>query len=525
MSARRFAVIDAETDPFKFGRIPVPFLWGYFDGDNYEQFTDTRALIDFIKDQDAIIYAHNGGKFDFHFLLDDLEPFSDLMIINGRIAKVKLGEAELRDSWNILPVPLAAYKKTDIDYAIMEVDQRHKPENWRQITAYLKDDCVDLYEIVARFHEEYGVCLTQAGASMRQWKKVAPLDPPRTDADYYHQFAPYYFGGRVQCFEKGIIDADFSVYDINSAYPFAMLSTHPYSANFSRTVGYQKGADFYHVLCISDGIFPVRLAGRGLSFPNDGERREYHVTKWEYLAGCETGALHDVEILESITFCSHVDFAPYINKFYELRNEAKAKNDLAGSLLYKLAMNSLYGKFAANPENYKCYQAWPMEYAGQMSDSGWSFSGELGPWALASAPINENAQHFYNVATGASITGFVRAMLWRAMKQCDRVLYCDTDSIACVSADLTTGDKLGEWKHEGDFDRAGIGGKKLYIFQGIKDKDGKRQNKMACKGVRLTERQMWQVARGKTVRYKSMSPSFSVRQMPSFITREINLTI
>ena len=35
---------------------------------------------------------------------------------------------------------------------------------------------------------------------------------------------------------------------------------------------------------------------------------------------------------------------------------------------------------------------------------------------------------FYNVATAASITGFVRAFMWRAICDSEEPLYCDTDS-------------------------------------------------------------------------------------------------
>lgn len=519
MTAKPFAVIDAETDPFKFGRIPAPFVWGFFDGDNYEEFTDTESLCDFIANFDGIIYAHNGGKFDYHFLLDKIDPFADLMIINGRISKMNIGLAELRDSYNILPVPLSEYKKDDIDYSIMEASERHKPENRRKISAYLKTDCIYLYELISRFHDDYGIKLTRAGASMAHWKKIAPVEVPRTNADFYNEFYPYYFGGRVQCFEKGIIDANFSVFDINSAYPYAMLAKHPYSSNFSRHVGFKKGADFYRLLCVARGCFPLRDGG--LTFPDDNERREYHVTQWEYQVALDTATISDVEILESIIFTGHMEFSAYVNEFYEMRNECNAKNDAAGSLLAKLAMNSLYGKFAANPQAYKHYQAWPMEHAGMMEDHGWHFAGELGDWALAAAGIETHMMHYYNVATGASITGYVRAMLWRVMHSAKRVLYCDTDSIACVSADLDTGPRLGQWKHEGNFDRAGIAGKKLYIFRGT----GDTENKFASKGVRLTELQLWQVARGKTVTYNSDAPTFSVRNAPLFGTRKIQLTI
>ena len=80
---RTIAVIDCETDPFKRGRIPAPFIWGFYNGETYEEFTnfnevpstkllkdmrDTSELIPYLQSQDIIVYAHNGGKFDYHFL-------------------------------------------------------------------------------------------------------------------------------------------------------------------------------------------------------------------------------------------------------------------------------------------------------------------------------------------------------------------------------------------------------------------------------------------------------------------------
>ena len=44
-----FAVIDSETDPFRFGRVPAPFIWGYYNGEEYHRFFSTEALVDFIR--------------------------------------------------------------------------------------------------------------------------------------------------------------------------------------------------------------------------------------------------------------------------------------------------------------------------------------------------------------------------------------------------------------------------------------------------------------------------------------------
>ena len=38
MARRIVAVADSETDPFKHGRFPTPFIWGLYDGTHYYEF-------------------------------------------------------------------------------------------------------------------------------------------------------------------------------------------------------------------------------------------------------------------------------------------------------------------------------------------------------------------------------------------------------------------------------------------------------------------------------------------------------
>ena len=545
---RVLSVADCETDPFKIGRIPAPFAWGWYDGTNYHQFwQDQKRFIEFLREQDCICYAHNGGKFDWHFLLPELNPYDEIMIINGRIARCNIGAAECRDSYNILPIPLAEYKKDDIDYAIMEKEQRNKPENKRKISEYLKSDCVYLFELISRFVEKYGVQITQASAAMAQWKKISHSKVPNSGKEFYETFSPYYYGGRVECFESGIIDTDFEVLDINSAYPYAMMQHHPYSNEFTHVDGFLNGADFYRIKCKSKGAFPYRGEGNpgefaGLRFPNDETLRDFTVTGWEYLAAMQCNIIKNVQVVESFKFFEQTTFADYITHFYQLRLQAQAENDAAGSLFAKLFMNGLYGKMAANPENYRNYMIVPMEVIGGLESQGWSFCGEIGPWGLAEAPLDESQQRYYNVATGASITGYVRAMLLKAITTSEGVLYCDTDSIAVRkrASNIVLSNSLGDWKLEGKFDKAGIAGKKLYIFRGAaewwktaagktiqsktKPRGGKRLIKMASKGARLTEREIWEVASGAVVNYMSAAPTFSVTKAPAFINRRIKYT-
>lgn len=528
---RPFAVIDSETDPFLFGRVPKPFIWGFYDGDVYEEFDSELALMEYLNNRGKlIVYAHNGGKFDYHFLLDFLEPNREIMFINGRIAKFKIGETEFRDSFNILPIPLKAYQKDDFDYRILEEGEREKPHNKKLISSYLQGDCRYLWELVNAFRAKHGDALTQAGASMRLFKEITGREPPRSTEDYFQSLVPYYYGGRVQCFEKGNRVEPFEVYDINSAYPFAMLSPHPFGTEYSVIRGkveyaLEKPQAFFHLTCISKGAFPWRdRVGSKLTFPTDNVEREYFVTGWEVAAALEHGAISNVKVKRIIDFEECADFKDYILPIYAARKAAKAIGDKAEDILCKLAMNSLYGKFGADPNNYTRARLFEENAISDLimgaldTPAGtYTYLSHLGDLPVGTRPLMDCEKRFYNVATAASITGYVRAFLFDSLQSVDGPLYCDTDSIACRSGEgLSTGDELGQWKLEGRFNEWAIAGRKLYAFFGD---DGP---KIACKGVKLEADEIREVAQGIEKTYRRDAPSFSVKYGARFVERRVN---
>ncbi len=550
--SRPVATCDCETDPFSRHRaannlLPMPFVWGVWDNGimddakPFYHFDTTDAFVEFIRDKEFIIYAHNGGRFDYHYLKDYMEDYDEVMVIAGRIARFKIGIAEFRDSWNILPVPLAVYQKQEQDYSIHELAERIKPENRATILDYLESDCRNLFEIVTAYRERFGPNLTLAGGSMRELNRMNDLPlPSHNTRKFYDDFHPYYFGGRVECFKTGIIDRPFKVVDINSAYPFAMLHEHPYTHTATVTdddvrdglTRTQIETGFFNVTCTARGAFPWKdptgMQDDGaLIFPTDDTPRDYRVTGWELLAGIETGAVENLVVTQSRIFDTTTNFRKFILNLYAERKAAKAAGNKAGDLLAKLAMNSSYGRFAIAPFRFKDYQLFPADkigwlhpdnYADWMDLEGraWTFAGFFGKHVLGQAPIPEKRWRFYNVACAASITGFVRAFLWRAICRCSDVLYCDTDSIAAAGTPLEMGDELGEWEIEGQFSRAAIGGKKLYAFRYAdsdrpKDKHGNYiRHKIASKGVRLTAMEIESVARGETVTYLPEVPTYKV---------------
>src|SRR5579863_9822314 len=145
---RKIYVLDAETDPFLAGRIPEPFLWGLYDGENYEEFTETAAVVARLENEKAVVYAHNGGRFDYHYLRDYINSDDPIMLIGGRLAKFKIGICEFRDSMNLFTFRLEAYQKEKIDYNLMEKGVRDEPANKETISRYLRSDCENLFNLI-----------------------------------------------------------------------------------------------------------------------------------------------------------------------------------------------------------------------------------------------------------------------------------------------------------------------------------------------------------------------------------------
>lgn len=569
---------DTETDPFHWcsdtackkcggkGRVPQPFLHGLYNGatEEYLEFESIEKFIEHIQQQRALVYAHNGGKFDYHPLRQYFNTDEPIMLINGRIARFRIGAAEFRDSLNIFPnTRLSDFGvKTEIDYSKMEPETRVIPEVKKEISLYMKQDCVGLWEQVDRYRLSFGKGLTQAGTSMKYWEKHHWKDKaPRQTRTQFLRCKPFYYGGRVQCFEQGnCIGQEFEVADINSAYPRAMLEAHPISPAAEESDCLPRGEQELQTCLIrlratAKGCFPWRDQKGSLYFPEDEgvapgvapKMREYTITGWEFLTALELDAVKNIQVLEVLSFAKVVSFKDYIEEHYKARLQAIEQGDLAGKTFRKYMMNGIYGKFGADPSHYAEYVIATTDTLDQWKAQGYQLYQDWGGgrYLMERQPTDDDLMdmtsrwRYYNVATAASITGYVRAFLFRSMMKAEGLIYCDTDSIAAKNLKgLDYGKELGQWKHEGHFDRYSIAGKKLYAFHKLNtpldynptapEKD--RNWKIASKGVGLHllpdgPTKMAELAIGKTVSFTPEVPTYSVtREQPIFITREIKST-
>lgn len=527
---RKIAVIDLETDPFEHGRLIQPFVAGFYDGERYITFWSddcVKRMVDFLEAEPEpfTIFAHNGGRFDYFYFIKFIER--ELKIVNGRIIQAWLGKHELRDSFAIMPFALEQYQKTEIDYAKFTKERREKHRD--EILSYLRTDCVDLHTLCVTFLQEFGDSLTIGSASMKQLKKFHKFKSG--NGEYDKRFRnDFYFGGRNQVFKSGIIQGPIRVYDVNGMYPFAMRDyLHPVSTGIYQDNSVQSNTCFISVRGTNMGAFPTRAADGSLDFTV--ETGTFHTTIHEFHAALETGTFKPDKILKTFGFSERISFDTFVNHFYDARNKARAVGDKIRTLFYKFVLNSGYGKFAQNPENYADWfitevGEYPPEWhectkaCEQECRKRWTpafISGN--DYIIWERPLGE--LFYYNIATGASITGASRSLLLRGLHMARSPYYCDTDSIICKSLDATISDTaLGAWKLEATGDTAAICGKKLYA---IFDSNGECIKK-AHKGARLTGPQILSIARGATIEACNPVPSFKWDGSHTFTKRNIRAT-
>lgn len=515
--------LDFETDPFLAGRVPKPFACCvYFGKDDFALLWESDSRERFIKRvvkylrklPACVLYAHNGGKFDFHYLIDEADK-QTLQVRNGRLVELRIGKVLLKDSFPLMPFALEEYRKTPINYALFE--KRRRKKHREKISDYLIDDCANLLELVQGFRAIVGPRDTIGSAAFYQMRELG-LEIWHANETHDENFRRFYFGGRVEDFEQGIFKGPIQYLDINSAYPRAMMEEHAHGPDYvlSKRLPRKLGRQFITLIAESRGSLPIRTPSGELSFPH--EEGEFNATGWEVAAGLATKTLTIKKIIEVWEPQSTICFRDFVETFFAKRANAKATGDKIGALAYKYLLNSGYGKFAQNPRDFKDYFLAPIGKRVR----GYDWELDFGAMSLWSRP-NFKGWGFYDVATAASITGFVRAMLWTAIRSSKGVLYCDTDSILCRAAKLDMGSALGAWKLEGIASRVAIAGKKLYAVEWQKPKKGEPRYKIASKGARLSFREMLDICGGKAIIWRNAAPTFSLGN-PHFIQRKIRAT-
>lgn len=530
---QHIAVLDMETDPFVEDGSPVfPFCCELYSDqfapiviwdEDYESLVE-KILVQIEALPDSYtIYAHNGGKFDFMFLIHKLRG---TIKFKGRaIMSAKIGAHEIRDSLHILPEKLAAWKKDKFDYAKMHKRNRRRFRD--EILAYLHTDCVYLFDFVKRFAKEFGLKISIGAAAFTELKahyKIEPLSKGRSwerakvlDA----QLREYFLGGRVECIAgKGLFSSDkqpqkpYKLFDVNSMYPYVMAAMqHPTGNEYlwHRDTP-NENTFFIDLNCKSYGAMFKRLDSGEID-AGECEGR-FMTTIYEYKMALKYGLIDNVQINWCVDNLQHSDFSRFILPMYSRRQDTKAimerlrnsnheqtteyEEVKKENIFLKYLLNNSYGKTAQNPDKYKEYfytdhgelppKDWMQFLIGTDDDTKHRYgmpverSPEFDVWARPSPGTRYN-----NVGTGASITGAARSVLLEAIQNSLDPIYCDTDSLICRALNAPLSEiELGAWKIEETFDSVIIAGKKTYACMVAGKADGLESRvKVRSKGVDL----------------------------------------
>lgn len=299
-----------------------------------------------------------------------------------------------------------------------------------------------------------------------------------------------YRGGRVECFRIGTINGPLYLLDINSLYPYVMMSEE-YPLRLVRTSEHITMEELTEILSqycvcatVTVNLHEPCLALRDrhkLIFPTG--RFRAHATSPELRYLIETKQLVSVE--ECAIYERGRPFVGFVNDLYARRIAHKSAGREIESEHYKKLLNSFSGKWGQNGR--KWVDCGPVEHnnitfiraidadTDQVTEYR-TFGGRLQRRETLPESLNSHP------AIAAHFTAYGRMVLWALMREATReqYLYCDTDSILVTVEGLhhlndRINDKsLGGLKLVGEFAHVTLYGCKDYIL------DGRR----VCKGLR-----------------------------------------
>jgi len=456
---RRVFAVDTEDDSN--GNVKLII---FYDGKDYFVFRDCDAAVRWLSE-----YSHNALCFAVNLEYDLLNLFKGRYekvrwVFSNRVISARFGKFLFYDTLNHWKMSVAAMGEY-----IGLPKLKFNPDSIR----YCKRDVKITYDFVMRMIERYAAIDMKVKPTLpssvydywlRTYCDFRITRLPRTDLDTWKQA---YYGGRTECFYIGDYRKAVRVVDVNSLYPYVMMNDYPYPFDYYK--GYDINAygvtkakvEVSQVL----PVLPYRSDTGKLLYPNGVFTGWWSNDEIRYAISC--GGVKILKVYDSYTFpvkCS--PFKDFVQDFYARRH--KAKDELT-QYTYKIAMNSLYGKFGQGNEHttIKSFN----DFLDDMTEHiDMRRYGDLIIYKdIGEYPINSN------MIWALYTTSYARIYLHkylRHIKDNGTLLYCDTDSIFYNSERplIDVSDKLGAFKDEGIYKGVEIKLPKLYRLGGKKGK-------------------------------------------------------
>lgn len=528
----RYSVFDVEANNWK-----DLVVVGFYDGITYKDYGSIEEMLLHITDMestgaipdDLTIFAHNGGAYDFnfvleyvirqkgkkHFRIEAVLPRGSTFLAmeirrmyhdeNGK-PTIEGPLLTFRDSLALLPFSLASLTdafKTECAKGEWDHDKDFKYRDDPRLLEYLKADCVGLYQVLNLYFswpmiKESGVSFTVASQALRIFRTT--LDQPilgcSRPVDAFVRKA--YFGGRTEIFKPyfhGTGEDKLSCWDVNSLYP-SVMRDFEYPTTF---IGWTKKYDpksfgFWEATVeVPEGMYVPPL---GTLIYIDEKTKKVETVKdssegkFFFPTGTFSGCWTTIELEYAKTLGVKVlstgmgaifenggkIFEKFVNELYERRKAAP--KDSVDSFICKLILNSSYGRFGLNLEREQLVID---EGQDGVTDAAYEFeTGEMidgVPEIFRFVKETVVIDSFSNVAIAAWVTAQSRIRMHKQyMKMQKDLFYTDTDS--CFNRhdkSMESSPELGQFKYEYSATEACFLLPKTYALAGItglKDKKG-----------------------------------------------------
>lgn len=415
-----------------------------------------------IKNKKLYIIAHN-AKYD-SLILKTLEAFkifgynienfsfSQPFFITAKHINNITGEKQeitFFSSTNIFQTSIKKLGKL-LNMDKIEYDYYSNGINWKKAVTYCRRDVDILYYTYLHYFDVLKLIgnmsdkITVASQSLEIYKRFFL---PHDNIEIHrikelHKLERFgYKGGRCECFRIGKFKNVYS-FDINSMYPYIMKNKDlPYKLKYTRSTMTVKELEKF----ITDDTYYIyaecyikterrcfsKIYNKRLCFPVG----EY----WEFLHHNEIkNALEHGEIIKVFNVCIYEKanlFYDYVNYFYNARRKYKEEKNDIYAYLFKLFLNSLYGKFGQKKIETICEKA-DIDYTGNILE----ITVENGEKVYKNW-LYFNGSRYYTKTVGeayssfpiiaGAITAEARTLLYKYIEVCgiENMYYCDTDSL------------------------------------------------------------------------------------------------
>lgn len=455
------------------------------------------------------VYFHNFSRFDGIILLKYYTSHGKKYTIKPLMRNHNLYELvvyrkkkvvfRLRDSLNLLPSSLATLGKTlcpelgpkgDIKHDELEVSNLKLRSV--ELLEYMKQDIRLLGGVMLKaqdiYWNQYNVdienvmTLSTLAMSIFRLKyydsNTFPIHIPSRNEDTFIRRG--YYGGHadtyIPCGEK------LYYYDVNSLYPHIMKTFHMPGGQpvWDGNLMGRKLSELYgfieaYIYCpntIKRPFLPFKDKNNTLLFPT-GEFIGVYYTE-ELLFAERLG--YNIIPLKGYLFEKKVSpFEGFVSELYSRRQEAKRDGNDAMSYIYKILMNSLYGRFGINPESLVTEICNKERYDFLIKKGNISTADKLSEdYFIVSYTSNSvdvvdsdwKAPRISAVQLSAAITACARIYMHEFISR-DDCYYTDTDSAVLGSPlpeDKVSSTTLGMLKLEYTIDKAIFLAPKSYIL-------------------------------------------------------------